>query len=85
MHTVSQREARTSVHSDVSGTSVGSSVSGWGLSLLRDELSDEELCKVAGADVLTQTPEIRSWLLSLAPDKQMVVGSYIYLDGCARA
>ena len=38
---------------------------------------------MAGADVLTQTPEIRAWLLSLAPDKQMVVGSYIYLDGCA--
>jgi hypothetical protein len=30
---------------------------------------------------LSQTPEIRTWLLSLLPEKRMVVGSYIYLDG----
>ena len=37
--------------------------------------------QVAGADVLTQTPEIRDWLAQLLPDKELVVGGYIYLDG----
>lgn len=44
-------------------------------------MSDEDVCKLAGADVLTQTPEIRNWLLSVAAGKQLVIGSYIYLDG----
>ncbi|KAK3237614.1 hypothetical protein CYMTET_52325 [Cymbomonas tetramitiformis] len=44
-------------------------------------MSDEDVCALAGADVLTQAPEIRNWLLSVAPGKQLVIGSYIYLDG----
>uniref|UniRef100_A0A7S0MV08 Uncharacterized protein n=1 Tax=Pyramimonas obovata TaxID=1411642 RepID=A0A7S0MV08_9CHLO len=44
-------------------------------------MADETLAQVAGADVLTQTPEIRDWLAQLLPEKDLVIGSYIYLDG----
>ena len=43
--------------------------------------NDEVLAEVAGADVLTQAPEIAAWLAGLYPDRTMVIGSYIYLDG----
>lgn len=35
----------------------------------------------AGANLITQTPEIRTWVASLAPGKRLVIGSYAYLDG----
>ena len=41
--------------------------------------SDHELLDSAGADLLTRTPEIRTWLLGL--DQPFVVGNYAYADG----
>lgn len=49
---------------------------------VQEAMADEELCTKAGADVLVHTPEIRNWLLSVLPGEAMVVGSYVYLDGC---
>jgi len=49
----------------------------------KEDMSDEELAGVAGADLLTQTPEIRSMLKAVAPGKQLVIGCYVYLDGGA--
>jgi len=43
----------------------------------------DQLAKVAGCNLFTQTPMIRDWLLSLYPDKPIVIGSYAYLDGAA--
>lgn len=43
-------------------------------------LSDA-VASLAGANLITQTPEIRTWLASLAPGKRLVIGSYAYLDG----
>eukprot|EP01062_Namystynia_karyoxenos_P042831 TRINITY_DN3135_c0_g1_i2.p1 TRINITY_DN3135_c0_g1~~TRINITY_DN3135_c0_g1_i2.p1 ORF type:complete len:517 (+),score=125.57 TRINITY_DN3135_c0_g1_i2:90-1640(+) len=40
-----------------------------------------EVGKTAGADVLEHMPEIVAWLRQLEPGKQLVIGSYIYLDG----
>lgn len=35
----------------------------------------------AGANLFTQTPEIRNWLCEVEPEKSLVVGGYAYLDG----
>jgi len=43
--------------------------------------SDDELAGLAGCDLLTETPEVRNWLLKLLPDKRLVLGAYCYLDG----
>eukprot|EP01061_Rhynchopus_euleeides_P042497 TRINITY_DN74125_c0_g1_i1.p1 TRINITY_DN74125_c0_g1~~TRINITY_DN74125_c0_g1_i1.p1 ORF type:complete len:721 (+),score=344.28 TRINITY_DN74125_c0_g1_i1:52-2214(+) len=43
--------------------------------------SDDELAKVAGCNLLTKTPEVRTWLVNQYPDKQLVCGAYAYLDG----
>ena len=37
------------------------------------------LARVAGADLLTETPEVRSWVASFGGP--MVVGNYVYADG----
>jgi hypothetical protein len=34
----------------------------------------------AGGNLITQAPEIANWIISLYPDKQIVLGSYVYLD-----
>ncbi len=39
------------------------------------------VCVDGGIVRTTQAPEIANWLCSLEPDKRMVVGSYVYLDG----
>ncbi|KAJ1565892.1 Very-long-chain (3R)-3-hydroxyacyl-CoA dehydratase PASTICCINO 2 [Nowakowskiella sp. JEL0078] len=44
-------------------------------------LDDGALAENAGANLFTQTPEIRNWLLEVHPGKDLVVGSYAYLDG----
>jgi len=36
---------------------------------------------VGGCDLLTQTPEIATWLAGVAPGKALTVGNYTYLDG----
>eukprot|EP00750_Incisomonas_marina_P017740 INCI241.1.p1 GENE.INCI241.1~~INCI241.1.p1 ORF type:complete len:760 (+),score=98.88 INCI241.1:595-2874(+) len=46
-----------------------------------DGISDAALAKVAGCNLLTQTPEIANWLVQLHPDRQFVIGNYTYLDG----
>jgi hypothetical protein len=43
--------------------------------------SDDDLASVAGCNLLGQTPEVRNWLLSLYPEKSLVLGAYCYLDG----
>mmetsp|Transcript_17941 Transcript_17941/g.21486 ORF Transcript_17941/g.21486 Transcript_17941/m.21486 type:complete len:509 (+) Transcript_17941:123-1649(+) len=45
------------------------------------ETSEAQLLECAGADVLTQTPELAQYLTSVFPGKQLVIGNYIYLDG----
>jgi len=46
-----------------------------------DEVKDdEELKKVAGCNLFSDTPEILDWLLTIHPDKKFVVGGYAYLD-----
>lgn len=44
-----------------------------------DAMSDEQLASLAGANLLTQAPEIATWLLEL--DRPMAIGAYAYLDG----
>ncbi|CAM9178282.1 unnamed protein product, partial [Choristocarpus tenellus] len=41
----------------------------------------EALCAAAGSNLLGQTPEILNWLKTVSPGKDLVVGSYAYLDG----
>lgn len=45
--------------------------------------STEELYENAGANLITHAPEINNWLTSneVYPDKQLIVGCYVYLDG----
>lgn len=43
--------------------------------------SDEDLYKNAGSNLITQAPEINNWLQTVYPDKQLIVGCYVYLDG----
>ncbi len=42
-------------------------------------LRGPELARVAGADVLTQAPEIRSWLAGI--ERPFTLGNYVYADG----
>ena len=43
--------------------------------------TEAELAENAGCNLLTQTPEIRNWLMTVHKGKQLVIGSYAYLDG----
>lgn len=43
--------------------------------------TDEELYQNAGSNLITQTPEIFNWLKDLYPEKSLIVGCYVYLDG----
>jgi hypothetical protein len=43
--------------------------------------SEDELAAGAGCNLLTETPEIRNWLLSVESGQDMTVGAYAYLDG----
>ncbi len=45
----------------------------------RHDGSIDSLAQVAGADLLTETPEIRNWVASFGGP--MVVGNYVYADG----
>jgi len=52
------------------------------LSSPREEIhNDKELFEAAGCNLFTQTPEIANWLLTIEPEKPLVVGGYAYLDG----
>jgi len=41
----------------------------------------DTLSGASGCDLMTETPEIAAWLLSVAPGKGLTVGNYTYLDG----
>lgn len=41
----------------------------------------DSLAESAGCNLLTQTPEIRNWLSGVHKGKDLVIGSYAYLDG----
>ncbi|CAN0039667.1 unnamed protein product [Discosporangium mesarthrocarpum] len=41
----------------------------------------DAICQEAGANLLSQTPEILNWLKTVQPGKPLVVGAYAYLDG----
>eukprot|EP01119_Soliformovum_irregulare_P020203 TRINITY_DN6509_c0_g3_i1.p1 TRINITY_DN6509_c0_g3~~TRINITY_DN6509_c0_g3_i1.p1 ORF type:complete len:527 (-),score=168.14 TRINITY_DN6509_c0_g3_i1:62-1642(-) len=43
--------------------------------------SEDELFENAGSNLITQAPEINNWLQTVYPDKPLVVGCYVYLDG----
>lgn len=43
--------------------------------------SDADIAKVAGCNLLTDTPEIRTWLKDLFPEKRLVCMALAYLDG----
>lgn len=44
---------------------------------------DATICAAAGADLLTQTPEVRTWLAEI--DQPFVLGTYAYADGATHA
>lgn len=35
----------------------------------------------SGANLLTDFPEVAAWLINIMPEKEMIIGSYCYLDG----
>ena len=41
----------------------------------------EELYAACGCNLLTEAPEIRTWLLGISPRDNLVCGCYAYLDG----
>lgn len=47
----------------------------------KDIKNDEELYANAGSNLITQAPEINNWLQTVYPDKNLIVGCYVYLDG----
>jgi hypothetical protein len=44
---------------------------------------DATICSAAGADLLTQTPEVRTWLAEM--DQPFILGTYAYADGAIHA
>jgi len=47
-----------------------------------ENATDDEIAAQAGCDLMAQTPEVCNWVESLAGQyKNMVVGTYVYLDG----
>jgi hypothetical protein len=55
------------------------------LSKKHAEIGDniDELAKYAGCNLFTHTPEIKNWLVGVAPGKDLVIGGYAYLDSAA--
>jgi hypothetical protein len=49
----------------------------------RDIAATEDLSAAAGADLLTDAPEIMTWLGTLASDAPFVLGNYVYAPGAA--
>lgn len=44
-------------------------------------LTRDQIFEVAGCNLMTQTPEITRWLRDLYPEKDLIIGTYVYLDG----
>merc|ERR1712232_1411334 len=42
---------------------------------------DDDLYENAGCDLIKEVPEINNWLQTVHPDKDLVIGCYVYLDG----
>ena len=48
----------------------------------QSELStNDQIAENAGCNLMNQTPEINAWLSNLFLDKDLIVGTYVYLDG----
>jgi len=47
---------------------------------LKDLKDDKALFANAGCNLFTDTPEIKNWLLTVEPDKPLIIGGYAYLD-----
>jgi len=45
------------------------------------EQSFEKWSETCGANIVTDFPEIAEWLIKICPEKQMIIGSFCYLDG----
>ena len=46
-----------------------------------DYSDDAALCEAAGCNLLTETPELRNWLLALHLGQPLCVGAYAYIPG----
>eukprot|EP01147_Barroeca_monosierra_P001589 gene1588-7955_t len=44
-------------------------------------VTEEKIFESAGCDLFLNTPEICNWLKTVKPDKELIIGSYAYLDG----
>ena len=44
-------------------------------------MGERELLESAGCSLLTQTPEVKNWLLSVCPGRHLCVGGYAYTPG----
>jgi len=44
-------------------------------------LDKSQWAKNAGCDLLKDFPEVADWLVNLLPEKEMIIGSFCYLDG----
>lgn len=53
--------------------------SGWQKMLEAGDM--DALSKVCGCNLLTQAPEIATWVAGVAPGKALTIGNYTYLDG----
>jgi len=42
---------------------------------------DDDLYENAGCDLIKEVPEINNWLQTVHPDKDLIIGCYVYLDG----
>ena len=40
------------------------------------EFDETKMAEVAGCNLLTATPEIRSWLLTVKPEERLICGAY---------
>mmetsp|Transcript_25792 Transcript_25792/g.32913 ORF Transcript_25792/g.32913 Transcript_25792/m.32913 type:complete len:529 (-) Transcript_25792:33-1619(-) len=42
---------------------------------------DDDLFANAGCDLIQEVPEINNWLQTVYPEKDLIIGCYVYLDG----
>jgi len=45
------------------------------------QLEQSKWAEKAGCDLLLNFPEVAEWLVNLYPEREMIIGSYCYLDG----
>ena len=44
-------------------------------------MSEDDLAKISGSNLLADTPEIANWLETVCPGEQLTVGNYTYVTG----